>query len=798
MPDEGASAGGRVMTPRLSFPREELLDGFRPATLILTLLYALYVLNYAFAAPALARVMVPVAAGMAVVFLAMRVLLWRRPESERYVQWMVIAAVLLVVAHSWLLLFLTRDPMQTIRFLIMIVGAGFLLCSDVTMGLIHVLSLGGWLVVAWIAGGGQDWRYFGMAMLAAMGLSVVVYLTRKRGFRRMAQLHRRDQARAAMLETHALRLETLFAVGRRIHSSLDLDTLLDQIVNDLTDRFAIDFACIFLVDPGEQYLVLRAGTGEVGTYLKDSNYRMEVGVRGLIGWATRHREAVTVNDVTQDDRYHQVALLADTRSEMVLPLQSGDALIGVLDIQSNQPGAFDEEDLTTFSLLTDHLATAIQNASRYEVERSRRRLIEKLYEVGRALSKTLNLHEVLDLILGNLADIVQYDRGSVMLERDGALDMVAARGFPSDSHPLAIRVSIKDQDVYQTLKETQVPLIVPEVLEREDWEHIDTLPPARSWVGLPLINADDAIIGMVSLVRETPNPFDEDEVAQATTFASQAAIALQNARLYQQLSAAYRQLARLDHAKSDFISLASHELRTPLTLMLGYGQMLLYEPEIRENPLILKMVRALVEGSERLQEIVERMMDVAQIESENLQLRFGALDPYALVQKVVARFADALEERALVIEVEDLSALPSLEGDRAALHKVFQHVLSNAIKYTPAGGRVCISGRTVSRGYRDLGGRGVEFVVSDTGIGIDPSHHDKIFNTFYQTGEVTLHSSGETKFKGGGPGLGLAIVKGIVEAHQGRVWVESPGYDEASCPGTDVHVVLPLRQAATR
>ncbi len=794
MPDDGTSTGGDASDSCLSPSCQQLLDGFRPATLILALLFVLFAWDHALSDPEVARVMVPVASVTAALFLAMRILLWRWPQSERYARWMIVTAILLVFGNSWLHLYLTQDPIQTTHFLLAMIGAGFLLCSDLVMGAILALNLVGWFVVAWIAGGGPDWRHFGLAMLSAAGLALVIYLTRKRGFRRFDQLRARDQLRAAMLERHAQRLETLFAVGRRIHSSLDLDTLLDQIVHDLTDRFAIDFACIFLVDPGGQYLVLRAGTGDAGGYLKGSNYRMEIGVRGLIGWATQHREAVMVNDVAEDARYHQVALLADTRSEMVLPLESGDDLIGVLDIQANQPGAFDEEDLTTFSLLAGHLATAIQNASRYEVERSRRRLTENLYEVGRALSKTLDLHEVLDLILGNLADIVHYDRGSVLLEREDALDIVAARGFPEESRPLAIRVSIKDQDVYQTLKQTQVPLIVPEVLEREDWEHINSLPQARSWVGLPLINADDAIIGMVSLVRETPDPFDEDEVAQGTAFASQAAIALQNARLYQQLSAAYRQLARLDRAKSDFIALASHELRTPLTLMLGYGQMLLYESGVRQNPLVLRMVNALVEGSVRLQEVVERMMDVAQIESENLQLRFAVLKPLSLVEEVATGFDAALEERDLSMEVDDLSALPAIEGDRAALRKVFQHVISNAIKYTPAGGRVHISGRIVPAGYHDLGDAGVEFVVSDTGIGIDPSHHEQIFDKFYQTGEVTLHSSGETKFKGGGPGLGLAIVKGIVEAHQGAVWVESAGYDEEGCPGTDVHIVLPERQ----
>jgi signal transduction histidine kinase len=118
----------------------------------------------------------------------------------------------------------------------------------------------------------------------------------------------------------------------------------------------------------------------------------------------------------------------------------------------------------------------------------------------------------------------------------------------------------------------------------------------------------------------------------------------------------------------------------------------------------------------------------------------------------------------------------------------------NAIKYTPDGGTITISGKELPLSS-ELPKGGIEIVVSDTGIGIDPRFKELIFAKFYQTGELALHSSGKTKFKGGGPGLGLAIARGIVEAHHGKLWVESPGYDETNCPGSQFHVVLPLRLA---
>jgi signal transduction histidine kinase len=148
-----------------------------------------------------------------------------------------------------------------------------------------------------------------------------------------------------------------------------------------------------------------------------------------------------------------------------------------------------------------------------------------------------------------------------------------------------------------------------------------------------------------------------------------------------------------------------------------------------------------------------------------------------------------LRERNLTLTVEGLDDLPPIAADPDLLHKTFYHLIINAVKYTPDGGAITVSGKAVSG---DGQAPAVQVVVGDTGIGIDPAHHELIFEKFYQTGRTTLHSSGKTKFKGGGPGLGLAIARGIVLAHGGRIWVESPGYDEQACPGSRFYVRLPI------
>jgi len=159
------------------------------------------------------------------------------------------------------------------------------------------------------------------------------------------------------------------------------------------------------------------------------------------------------------------------------------------------------------------------------------------------------------------------------------------------------------------------------------------------------------------------------------------------------------------------------------------------------------------------------------------------------MERVRETFEAGLVERKLALITDGLDQLPEVAADPDLMYKVFYHLVMNAIKYTPDGGQITVSG---SVGEDASGKSEMEIVVSDTGIGIDSQHHELVFEKFYQTGELKLHSSGRTKFKGGGPGLGLAIVHGIIEAHHWRVWVESAGHDEKNYPGSRFYLRLPM------
>ena len=248
-----------------------------------------------------------------------------------------------------------------------------------------------------------------------------------------------------------------------------------------------------------------------------------------------------------------------------------------------------------------------------------------------------------------------------------------------------------------------------------------------------------------------------------------------------------RILEQMDQAKMRFIHVAAHELRTPLTLVQGYAQILQIKSKGMED--FTKYSGGIVDGSGRMVEIIDSMLDISRIDTNQLDLLSSEVEIPLVIEKVEKTFQAALQERKISLVTTGLPDLPVIRADKDLLYKVFYHVIGNAIKYTPDGGQVTVNGRCAEDRSQDE----IEITVRDTGIGIDPENQELVFEKFYQTGEVMLHSSGKTKFKGGGPGLGLAIARGIVNAHRGRIWLESPGHDEAANPGTTVFVHLPVK-----
>ena len=334
-----------------------------------------------------------------------------------------------------------------------------------------------------------------------------------------------------------------------------------------------------------------------------------------------------------------------------------------------------------------------------------------------------------------------------------------------------------------------------EWLERLDMDVYVPIYGQGEWIGLLALGP-----------KSCGDRYFDDELDLLNTLADQTAVALENARLFddlqlrneeisrlnEELEAANRELIRVGQAKSDFIDIASHELRTPLTQVRGYTDIL--KEALEEETLTpnygKKLVKGLKEAAYRLEEIVDMMFDVAQLDTQTMDLNLTPELVSRIVDAAVEPWRPALAERNITFSVEGVSNLPLIAGDFIRLRQALSHLIQNAIKFTPDGGQIRITG--LVRPWTLPQEQAIELVVADTGIGIDPEELERIFEKFYRIGNVLLHSTGKTKFKGAGPGLGLTVARGIIEAHGGRIWAESPGCDEQACPGSESHIVLPV------
>jgi signal transduction histidine kinase len=452
--------------------------------------------------------------------------------------------------------------------------------------------------------------------------------------------------------------------------------------------------------------------------------------------------------------------------------------------------------------------TAAENAKLYSNEQSRRAAAEALAKSSRQLSSLSTVEEVPQQIVAQLSQVVKNDRCALFLEDvNGIPQLLAHLGFPENVPIENLKYTVRGTNIYHAIVKQAEHIIIGDVKKMQSWAQPDWLPEDRSWLGIPLFTKNK-VNGMLTLARSAPASFNQDDVLLASTFAIQASIALENARLYDdlnrfnqmmermveqrvdELSNAHNTLKKLDKNKSDFIQVAAHELRTPLTVIKGYMGMLKSSPAIQNNPTNMIAMEGVLQGTDRLHQIVNSMLDVARLENQVLTPHLETISIGPMLRMIQKDYASDLAGRNMKFEIDpNINSVPLLLADSELLQKALDNVIVNAIKFTPDGGSIYVSADPV-----DVNGSGnfCEIRVRDTGIGIDPANHKIVFEKLYQLGKVELHSSGRTKFKGGGPGLGLAIAAGIVKAHRGKIWVESPGYDEETLPGSTFFIQIPL------
>ncbi|MDX1378909.1 MAG: ATP-binding protein, partial [Anaerolineales bacterium] len=451
---------------------------------------------------------------------------------------------------------------------------------------------------------------------------------------------------------------------------------------------------------------------------------------------------------------------------------------------------------------------AAENATLYSSEQSRRQAAEALTRASRQLSSLSTEEEVPQQIVEQLTQIIPVDRCALFIEDVNGIPRLRGHiGLPQYVPIEDLSYEIRETNIYHSVATRSEPTVIDDVRAIAEWRQPEWLTEDRSWVGIPLY-FQNKVMGMLTISRKEASAFDQDDVLLANTFATQASIALENARLYDdlnrfnqlmermveervnELTVTLNRLEKLDKNKSDFIQVAAHELRTPLTVIKGYMGMIKAASAIQEDSALTQAMEGVIQGTERLHQVVNSMLDVARLENQVLSPHLENVSLGITLRLIQKDYVQDLEERQMTFEIDEaVNSLPPLHADSELLKKALDNVIVNALKFTPDGGTISVSARPVT-----VDGRGemCEISVKDSGIGLDPANKDIIFEKLYQVGKVEIHSSGRTKFKGGGPGLGLAITAGIVKAHGGKIWVESPGYDEETLPGSTFFIRIPL------
>jgi signal transduction histidine kinase len=274
------------------------------------------------------------------------------------------------------------------------------------------------------------------------------------------------------------------------------------------------------------------------------------------------------------------------------------------------------------------------------------------------------------------------------------------------------------------------------------------------------------------------------ETAQLTSHLGQADLLEHTVELREKLE-------RLEQSKSNFITVAAHELRTPLTIMEGYANMLRTQTD--SDAQLSLLVGGLENGLLRMKDIIGDMIDVSLIDLQSFELSYQEVNLEKLVRMVSENLNKHFVKRRITLNVMPFAGSRPTFADPQKLVKAFEKILLNALKYTPDGGQVTVEGGLMpdsSQGGDIDGYLGIQ--IRDSGIGIAEENLERIFDKFSNISDVRLHSSSKTAFKGGGPGLGLPITRGIIEAHGGRIWADSDGFDEATCPGSIFFLELPI------
>lgn len=572
----------------------------------------------------------------------------------------------------------------------------------------------------------------------------------------------------AALQARHDRLTLLYQVSNVIHSTLDPQQALQLIVDQAVRVVRASSGSIALVNPTTGFLEIVAAQGLPP---RADALRLRLG-EGITGWVARQGKTARVSHVAQDPRY--VMLRPEVQSEMAVPLEVKDEVRGVLNVDSDKPGAFSAEDEDLLEALAVQAAQVIHHTWLYEQLRLKVRLFESLASISQTINSTMNLGDALDVVTREACQLMQGKMCSLlMLDPSGDwLELRSSHGAGPD-YQRKPKLSVPESLLGIVVRRKK-PVQVENVQVSGVYQHVDIARREGlvSLLSVPLLYTGKAI-GTLNVYKGAPYSFSNEEIRILSALAELSAIAIQKAQLYERLVDVEEQLRRNEKLSALGLLAAevAHEIRNPLTVM----KMLYHSLELRfpQNDPRAKDARIIEEKMEHLNRIVEHILDFAR----TAEPRMSPVNLNQLVEELGLLVRHKLKQQGIEFVLHLAPSLPLVKGDAPQLEQAFLNLILNAAEAMPSGGSLTISTRAAHTGDAPSDTVLVEF--ADTGPGMTEEQRQRAFASLLRT----------TKEKG--TGLGLAIVSRVAEAHRGRLEIHSElGH------GTRVTFLLPHEKPA--
>ena len=578
-----------------------------------------------------------------------------------------------------------------------------------------------------------------------------------------------DEVRRMATETRgALEKQSAIADVLQVisRSAFDLQRVLDTLVENAARLTDAKHSLLFRLE-GEHYrLVASFGNRpEFRDHLQTQP--IAVNPSTLVGRTVLAGEPVRIADVLADPEYTwgSAQKLGAYRSVLGVPMLRDGVPIGVIAVFREEVHGFADREVELLVTFADQAVIAIENVRLFNETKDALARQEAFAQVLQTISRSaFDLQAVLETIIQNSVRLCDA-RGGLIFRRtsDGYRLAAAHGGSPGLVEYFRKQVLQPGQEAV-TMRAVLHggPIQIQDVLADPQYEHasVREFEAVRTVLGIPLLHKGE-FIGAMSLWRNEVREFDSSEVELVTTFADQAAIALENAHLLGEIREKSAELERANRHKSEFLANMSHELRTPLNAIIGFSEVLSQGMAGPVNERQAEYLGDVLESGRHLLSLINDILDLAKVESGRMELDLSSFSLPALLESAVGMLRERAQRRAVSMTLEVAGGVETVTADERKVKQILFNLLSNAVKFSPEGGAINV------RAHRE--DSEVLVSVEDSGAGVQQSDQERIFEEFVQTGEGRRASEGT--------GLGLSLARRLALLHGGRLWVESePGH----------------------